>query len=450
MKEKKQNPKILFYTSVPRVFRSTLIGYLYEIAKEYPTILLSEKLDPETEKIINNKKIFPKLEDIIPVRQHLCGEMNIFARNKYFQKLAKDVIQKNSPDIVIASNDLYPFEMYLMRYAKKASALRIIIQASNTGDSATWSKREELTNIFLRYPSFLPFWFKSSFVKLKKYFSYYLYHWILPVTRGEMPFSGKASYMLKKGTSGVRDADYQIVFSKRDYEIYLNDGVENNKLYILPHPLIRQKTRRFLMQEYFKKYQNKKRKNKIATLMLPEETLIGFRKENYSLISHEERNQEWKEIIKLIIENLPDWKIYIKPHPSTKNISQIKKEFESISKNINVVDPEEPADKYIELGSIVIGMPLAISTTLFTASLQHPEKPIISLDFKNELWGDFYEKFEGIEHINNREKFVKILKLIKDNKCCKERKKSFALRKKEFPNTLEMINNLYNLKVDNR
>ncbi|MBI2038653.1 MAG: DegT/DnrJ/EryC1/StrS family aminotransferase, partial [Candidatus Nealsonbacteria bacterium] len=68
---------ILFYTSIPRSFRTTLIGHLYKLASEYPVVLLSEDLDEFTEEIVKNKKLFPKLEAIIPV--HLCGhpaEMN--------------------------------------------------------------------------------------------------------------------------------------------------------------------------------------------------------------------------------------------------------------------------------------------------------------------------------------------------------------------------------------
>ena len=52
LKMKKSNLKVLFYTNTLRAFRSNLIGYLYEICQLYPVILLSEKLDPKTEKII--------------------------------------------------------------------------------------------------------------------------------------------------------------------------------------------------------------------------------------------------------------------------------------------------------------------------------------------------------------------------------------------------------------
>jgi len=71
-------PKILFYTSHSFLFRSTVIGHLYEISQKYPVILLSEKLDEETEKVIRNKKLFPKLEKIVPVEQYTGKKMNFF------------------------------------------------------------------------------------------------------------------------------------------------------------------------------------------------------------------------------------------------------------------------------------------------------------------------------------------------------------------------------------
>ena len=68
--ENRKVKKVIFYTSIPRLFRTTLIGHLYEIAQVYPVILLSEKLDSETERALKNKDLFPKLEKIIPVQQY--------------------------------------------------------------------------------------------------------------------------------------------------------------------------------------------------------------------------------------------------------------------------------------------------------------------------------------------------------------------------------------------
>ena len=101
--------RVLFYTSIPRSFQTTLIGNLYEICQIYPVILLSEELDLEIKKILQNKELFPKLEGIVLVEQWTGRKMNPFFKNYYFYNLAKRIIRKYKPDIVITGNDVYPF-----------------------------------------------------------------------------------------------------------------------------------------------------------------------------------------------------------------------------------------------------------------------------------------------------------------------------------------------------
>ena len=281
--------KVLFYTSVPRLFRATLIGHLYEIAQVYPVVLLSEKLDEETEKVIRNKKLFPKLEKIVPVEQYTGRKMNLFARSKY-----------------------------------------------------------------------------------------------LSTRRETRAFFEKAFFREKLKTANID--------------------------------------------------------KKIITLMLPAEN-IGFRRKDLSLISEREREEERKKIIFQIVTILKGWKVYIKPHPETKQVDRIKKFFESISGNIKVVDPREPADKYIEMARVIVGLPLSASTTLFTASLQCPQKPILSLDFEKELLGDYYKNFEGIEYIDNEKDFLRILELIRDNKYYKKNYRT-KLKADSFSNATELLEHL--------
>jgi len=438
--------KILFYTSIPRAFRTTLIGYLYEISQVYSVVLLSEKLDSETEKILSNKIFFPKLEEIVPVHQYTGPKMNLFSKNQYLCKLAKDVIKQYRPDIVVTANDMYSFEMYLMRFAKRTNTLKITLQPSNALDSITRARWVDLINAYLRFPSFLPLRPRLFLTKCRKYLGHFLYYWILPLLAEEKPFFGKSSYILRRGDSGMRDADYQIVFSKRDYDTFLRAGVPVEKLYILPHPLAR-KNRDFFERIYFEKLKKHKKDRKVVTLMIPTEVEFGFRRKDCSLILKEEREKNWLETIKLINETLSEWKIYIKPHPETKDINKVKEGLESISKNIEVVNPQESADKYIEIANVIIGLPLSASTTLFTASLQCPKKPIISLDFHQELFGDVYRDYEGIEYIDNVEKFIDILESIRDHKYQKKYQKNRKeIRAREFLNTVELLEYLFHKK----
>jgi len=448
LEKNKKIKKVLFYTHTPRDFRNTLIGYFYEISQIYPTILLSEELDIKTEKAIKNKKLFPKLEKIIPISQYTGLKMNIFSKNKYLCKFAKEIIEKYKPDIVISATDMCIFDLYLMRFAKEKKSVNIIIQSSMTAEMKQVRLIIDLLNLYLRTPFFLPYLIRYFIIKFRKYLGHFLYYWILPLTSRQLPFIGKSSYILKKGKCGMRDSDYCIVFTKRDYNIYLKDGTAFEKLYILSHPLARSRTREFFKKTLLSSVKNNRIGDKIVTLMLPSEE-IGFKRNDYSLISKERKFKITIEIIKLIIEILKGWRIFIKPHPNINNFKGVRKIFESISDIITVVEPSEPAEKYIEAGDVIIGLPRSASMTLFTASLQCIQKPIISLDFHPELLGDVYKDFEGIEYIDNKRKFIEILKLIRDDVYQKPQKKqliSLELKEKEFSDALEMIEYLFHQK----
>lgn len=442
---KEKIKKVFLYTHTPRFFRTTFIGYLYEISQFYPTILLSEEIDKEINEIIKNKKLFPKLEKIIPVRQFTGKNINLFAKNRYLRNLTKDAIERYKPDIVISASDMHSLlELYLMRFAKRINSLKLTIQASNVVDCDSLEKSIDLVNAHLRFPFFLPLFIRLFLVRLRKYTGHFLYYYFLPVLAGEKPFFGKSSYILRKGNSGMRDADYQIVFSKRDYDIFKKDGVPAEKIYILSHPLKRDAGNFFkktlLKEETVGAHQN------AATLLLPAEE-IGFRKKHYYLISKENRLKTRIEIIRLSAELLNGWKIFVKPHPDIKNLYEIKRLFESISDSIEVVNPPEPVEKYVKISKVVIGLPKSMTTVLFSTSLIFPEKIILSLDFDEEFLGDFYKDFEGIEHVDSEEKFMEILKLIRNGTYQKIRKNELKqVKSKEFSNAIEMIKYLFQKK----
>ena len=58
----KQDPLIVFYTSVPRLFRTSLIGSLWEISQDYDVVLLSEELDDKTQQVLQDQSAFPRLK----------------------------------------------------------------------------------------------------------------------------------------------------------------------------------------------------------------------------------------------------------------------------------------------------------------------------------------------------------------------------------------------------
>jgi hypothetical protein len=424
--------KILFNTGLPRTFRASNIAYLYEIAQIYPVILLSEKLDSETEKILQSKELFPKLEEVIPYRQFTGEKVSLFSplNNYHYYKLAKSIIKKHKPDILVVG-DMYLFQLYLVRFAKKKKS---VIYVNIQGGFTMASQEKEnlwrtLVSIYTKTPSFLPFQIRLFIVKCKRYLAHFIYYWILPLTVGEPPFIRKSSIFLSETASRLRSCDYLLLYSKRDCDL---SGVPAEKLYILKHPLERKLTRDFFKKIYFQNSIRKRKINsKILTLMLPDDS-IGFKRENSFLISKKETQRTWFEIITSINQILEGWKIFVKPHPAIGNFFEINQLFESISDSVKVVDPLDSADKYIEISDVIVGVPPA-STTIFTASLQSPEKIILSLDFNKEILGDVYKDFAGVEYIDDNNKFIGILKEIRDNKYRKRKpSKKLNLEPNEF------------------
>ena len=440
MPENAPNRKVVFYTNTPRAFRTTLIGHLYEISQVYHVILLSEDLDSSTLRLIEDKNLFPNIVKIISVHHHTGLQTNLISKNRYLCSLARRVILYYRPDIVIASSDWHSiFEMYLMRYSKKINALRITFQDTfNIGEMKYLRMWSNFHNAYNRMPKWLPLWVRLFFVNLRKYSGHILYYFVLPILNGEHPFYGKPSYILFQGHSGSRDSNYHVVWSERDYKIYRNSGVSHKKLYILTHPLTRQARAIFekvLFSENKEKY---KKSGKVVIVMLTAEE-IGFNRRDYSLITKKERIKVQNEVFEILLKLLKGWKIIVKSHPLIENFVDKKRYIESISPCIEVADPTDPADKYIDLGDIVIDLPRAASTTLFSASLLCPNKPILALDLHKEFLGDCYKNFNGIEYIDSLDDFVSVLEKIRDNRYVKKvhnRERDYLNR---FSDTIQLL-----------
>lgn len=435
-KKNKKRFKVLFQSTNPNLFRASSIGYLYEINQKHRVVLLAQEIDAFTKKILADKNLFPGLEKIIFFNSPFYG--NIFYKNYQLCRILKKAVQRFQPDIVIASTDIWPAEMYLMRFAKKAGAITVAIQdgfrIAEKKKLFLWSC---LMNSYMKMPRFLPLSVRLFFVKLKKYLGHALYYWILPITAAELPFRGKTSFVLWDTSPGLRDADYSAVFSKRDYNLCIKDGVPPEKLFILSHPLENKKVKKFFEKAYFSK--NRKMENaKILTIMWPFEK-VSFKKKNYSSIPEEKMQENKLRIVKLIIEKLIGWEIFIKPHPAVKSISEIKELLREIPSNVSIVEPSEPADKYIGMSRVIVGIP-PVSTTLFTASLQCPEKIILSLDLNQEFLGDSYKNFNGIEYIDNEKKLINVLNFIQDNKYYK---KNSVSSYSDFSDTNELLDYIY-------
>lgn len=437
--------KVVFYTFTPRAFRATLIGHLYEICQKYPTILLSEKLDNETTKLLQDKKPFPYLEKIIPVRQFTASD-SIFSQNRRLSRQAKEVIETYRPDMVISGCDYCSlFDLYLFRFAKKAGVFTLAIQPSlGLGKTKTIQRWADLTNIYTKFPSLVPIFLRKLVIYSRKQFGHIVIYWLMPILVGQRPFTGKSSYVLREGNSGMRDADFQVVLSEKEYKLFINSGVSEKKLLILPHPFSRNPG--LIFEKLYKSGGwIKKGYDRIISIMLPNEIILGFRKKNWGLIKRGEMEEGWIDIVKITSAVLPGWHMYVKPHPDGVNLENLTKQFCAISKDIEVVNPHEPAEAYTQIADVVIGLPPSSSTTLFTALMQSPEKPVLAIDFNNEVIGDYYKDFAGVEYITNKQNFIRTLTSIRDKKFKKAAvDKSKSLKK--FSSLIEIIEHISRVK----
>ena len=437
--------KVLFRATNLATFRATSIGYLHEIAQKHNVVLLTEEIDEYTKKLLYDKKLFPGLEKIIFYESPFHG--NIIYKNYCIYRELKKTMQDWSPDIVIANTDIWPVEMYLLRLAKRAGITTIVIQSgfkiAGQRDLYMWSC---LMNSYGKMPGFLPASVRMFLVKVKKYLGYFVYHWIFPLTVGETPFFGKTSFIFWYESSGSRDADYSAIFSKRDYRICIKDGVSSEKLFVIGHPLEHAVSKIFFEKTYFA--QNKKADypskadQKILTIMWSEEK-IGFREQDYSLISAKEMRENRASMVKLISKKLPDWRIFIKPHPALKNILEVQELIGQIPENVSIVEPSESADTYIEMSSVIVGMPPP-STTLFTAAKQNSQKIILSLNLHGEFLGNAYKDFNGIEYIENEEKFIRTLDSIRKGIYKKENNSILDF---DFVDAAELVNYAYEKRI---
>ena len=406
---KQNNMKILFYTDIPRFFKSTLENYFLELAKVHEVVLLTENI---------GENYFPEIKKV-QVNQYSPGE-GLVAKNRRLAKLAREVVQEQKPDIVIATGS-YFFESYLRREARKKGITTI---------SALGPFFVNNLNDFVKYRIYitahksarrLPLFLRLAFAVFKKSFAQIVYYWIFPVISGRAPFVGHESSILwnparKKG------ADFYFVFSEKDNQVLENSGADTSNVFVLSHPL----TSCFLQDS----------KEKIITIMEDGKPYLVNRN-NFSLISEQKRREYKKEVVKTVCDVLDGWTIYIKPHPkdNDKRIEQMKQDFAGIAE---VVEPTESAEEYIKKSYITLDYVAGMA--VFSAILM--QKPVISIDWQEEFMADFYKDSEEVEYADSKEKLVSVLERIKKSVYKKEKKE---LKKQGFSSILDLLNYIKNI-----
>ena len=400
--------KIVFYTHTPRSFRTTLIYYLYEVAQVHSVVVVAHQdLDQEALRLIGEKSLFPGVEKVVSLGEGLRPNSGIISRHSHFFCLVNELIDQHKPNVAIASSDWHSLiEMQLFRRARRHAVLNVTIQDTNQSKAEDESRWINLMNVYLRTPAGLPSWIRFSIVNVRKYIGHFFYYWWLPILAGVKPFWGFSSFVLYRGASGSRESDCHVVFSERSKQYYLESGIPGKKLKVLEHPL-----KRGVNPNLFETLVGdpvKKEEKKIVVVLFPG-IPIGFGKD-YSLISTQKRMQVHVEIVSAIVDLLVGWRIQIKPHPDTKNLDQFVRNAKMGSEQFEIIDPQEPVDRYFQFADAVIELPMSNSTALFTAALQRPDIPVVSTDLHHEYRGDFYKDHQvGVEYVDSTDRLRHLL-----------------------------------------
>lgn len=400
--------KILFYTSVDRNFRSTLLGYLIELQllENVEIILLCEKFDTPLDSLLDSKSLFPKIVKKVYIGQYDSTSIYSFKNFLKLNKLAKEVVSIYAPSLVITTSDFHSiFELLICRYAKNSNTKVLSIACSTSpGDMksiANWIRLYTLNTKYFKLYKHLAI----VILFFRKHIAHYTVHYIFPVLSGIYPFIGKSSYLLYKGQSGMRNADYQIVFSEQEKNNFIKSGVLKEKIYVIRHPYSNEIAKNVLSSLFRNKLQN------IDFLILHPAELIGFKADDFSLIDKEVRVSKNIALLKTIFELFPFSNVCIKLHPnvSSEVYGYVEKNYSSISERIIFIKHSEPIEALLLNSKVVIDFPRPVSTSIFMNCVLNPQKLSISVDIFNEFLGDYYKNNKCVAYINSIKDFNELL-----------------------------------------
>jgi hypothetical protein len=401
------NNKVVFYASVERNFRSTLLGYLVELqnSENIEIVLLHEHIDSDLLDFLKNKKFFPRIVEFVYIGQYDRNLTSNIRQFREISELANEIIIEYLPAIIITSSDFHSiFELFLCRAAKRFNIKIISIACSNSvGEMKKISKWISLYSINTKFKFVSPF-LALLFYSFRKYAAHFSVHYIFPFFSGNLPFFGKSSFLLYRGQSGMRDATYQIVFSEQEKLHFQHSGVPSSKLITIRHPYYSDSIKTIIKNHFCESLE-------IDFLLLHSAELIGFDSNDFSIISIEKRIDANIKIFNKINEYFPDKLIYIKLHPnvSKQNLDYIKNRYLNAAKNLLFINQSIPIEVLLINSKVVIDLPRPVSTSIFMNTLFNPSGISISLDLFEEFLGDYYKFNNSVQYIANIDSFVDFL-----------------------------------------
>ena len=276
---------------------------------------------------------------------------------------------------------MHPENIKLASLAKKMGAKIWAVQETLVSNSRKSEFYIDKVNAYTKFPQWLPLFIRYKLVWLRKWIGHIYYYWTLR--------AGKSSRILRRGCSGMRDADIQTYLCEEQKKIFLENGVPESKLIYNP---------------FFVK-KPKKPLEKIITILVPSENEGGIDRITGEFIPYQKQLERWIALSRIIVEKYPKYEIYFKFHPNTKNYDNYLAQY---FKGLCFKD-RKWAGLCIDKASIIIGLPPSFSTLLYQASVEYPWKKIISLDIGNEMFGDYFKGYKNIKVITDINKLWKMI-----------------------------------------
>lgn len=275
--------------------------------------------------------------------------------------------------ILYIENDMNPQNARLANLAKKTGVKVVSVQNTLFAYDKDIEYYIDTVNANTKFPKWIPF--RKKLVWLRKWVGHIWYYRTFR--------SGKSSYILRRGCSGMRDADVQTYLCEQQKQIFIKNGVPESKLVL--GQIFSRKPETIL--------------KKVITVLIPSDNTGGVDRTTKKFISYNEQLVRWLVLFKEIKNKYPDHKFLLKFHYNTKNFDEIYPLFKNEDENVLCFKGIEWDNYCVDEASIIYGLPPSLSTILYKASVEYPNKEIYSVDIGNEMFGDYFEGYDNIKVI---------------------------------------------------
>ena len=407
---------VLFYTSIRHIFRSILIGHLYQVCKKRKVVLITEELDSEIDALLSDRNLFPGLISQVKIGQYERTGEGIIARQRKLSNLALDIIETWRPSVVFAPGvDL--FQHYLRRYAKqKIGALTIdCIGWLGVRKAREISLLSDLHTAGTRFPAWLPQGLRLALARSQRWLAQFAYYDLTPLAAGRVPFFG-VNGIYRLDYTRLGHADVSFVFTRANQKMLISEGAPADRIRVIPHPMKSGLPDEFWCASGFYSSNLKKKHPRVLTCFIDIMTNWGFTRNNLDPIPDKALYASRIEAIETVAAALPGWEVRIKPHPmspSSQNYETVHRALSTVSDRVVWVSPDEPAEDHILSSDAIVGFPPA-SASLYSAAIMRPDIPVLMVDVNRELRGDGLIGVEGVVTVSSLQELNEQIRAVAD------------------------------------